>query len=102
MSSVGRAASLAIVERVVTFRAPLVRVGDEKLFGGEESNYPATRVGDHHLLLDPRRRMAIRGGAIGLQREDHPLLDLQRFIERDEPADDRPLVQSQAQPMAEL
>src|SRR5258708_17472131 len=59
---------------------PLVRVGDEKLLGGEERDHPTTHIGRHHLLLDPRRSMTIARPAIGLQLEGHPLLYLHRLV----------------------
>ena len=45
-----------------------------------------------HLLLDPRRRIAVARRAIGFEREHHAFLDLLRIVERVEAGDDRPLV----------
>src|SRR6185437_16970844 len=42
------------------------------------------------------------GRAVGLQREDHPRLQLHRMLQRIQPADDRALVQGQAEAVAEL
>src|SRR5690606_21813269 len=40
--------------------------------------------------------------AVRLEREYHAFLDLHRIVERHEPADDRPLVQRDAEAVAEL
>ena len=57
---------------------------------------------DHDLLLDPGRRAAVGGGAVGLEREEHALLDLDRVVERVQAADDRSLVQADADAVSEL
>ena len=45
---------------------------------------------------------AVLGGAVGLQREDHADLDLDRVIERVQPRDHRRLVEADAEAVAEL
>ena len=60
-------------------------------------------VGGHDdLLLDPRRGDAVLGRAVRLEGDDHALLELDRVVERVEPADDRALVEEQADAVAEL
>src|SRR5262249_8718621 len=81
---------------------PSITVGDEKLLGREEGDHPTAGISDHHFLLDPRGGMAIARGAIRLQREDHPFLNLNRPVERDQPTDDRPFVESEAETVPEL
>ena len=58
--------------------------------------------GDDDLLLDPGRRHAVLGRAVRLERDDHALLQLDRVLERVQPADDRALVQEQPDAVAEL
>src|SRR5262249_56648039 len=84
------------------WRLSLVRVGDEQFLRGKPGNDLDAAVHHDDLLLQPGGRDAIAGRAVGLQREHHALLDLHRGIERGEPADDRALVQRQAEPVAEL
>src|SRR3989454_3811084 len=57
---------------------------------------------DDHLFLDARRRDAVGRRAVGLDREDHPGLELHRVVERVQPADDRPFVEAQPEPVAEV
>src|SRR6266702_3095391 len=80
----------------------LILIGNEQLLGGEERDDLGAGRSDDDLLLDARRRVAVARRAVGLEREDHALLELKRVLERDEAADDRALVQRHAQPMAEL
>src|SRR5919197_111512 len=79
-----------------------VGVRNWQLLCGVEGDHLGAVGGDDHLLLDARRRETVRGRAVGLQREDHALLDLRRVLQRVEPADDRPLVQPEAKAVAEL
>src|ERR1700687_2681306 len=117
MSSLGRAALVAAFVRVVMGASgvfsqgriwagwcwgSLVAVGDEKLLGREQGDYPAAIFGDHQLLLDPCRGPPIGCRAIRFEREDHPLLNFHRVVEGDEPADDRPLVKGEPEPVAKL
>src|SRR6185312_9302219 len=80
---------------------PSIRVGDRQLVGRVERDHLGA-LGRHDVLhRDARRREAVARRAIGLEREHHALLDLHRVLEGVEPADDRPLVEAQAQAMAE-
>src|SRR6266540_6554003 len=80
----------------------LVLVGDRQLLRRVQGDHLGALGGHHHLLLDPRGRVPVRRRAVGLQREDHALADLHRMLHRVQPADDRPLVQAEAEPVAEL
>src|SRR5258708_17295892 len=79
-----------------------IPVRDRQLLGREQRDHAAALVGDHDLFLDARRRIAVLGGAVGFEREHHAFLDLGRMGERDDAADDWPLVQRQPEAMAEL
>src|ERR1700693_16838 len=83
-------------------RAPLVAVRDRQLFRGEQRNHHAALVGHHDLLLDARGGESVLGRAIGFEREYHAGLDLHRVLERNHARDDRPLVQREPEPVAEL
>src|SRR5262245_29125759 len=80
----------------------LVLVRDRQLLRREQCDHAAAFVGHDHFLLDARRRIAVLGWAIGLQREYHALLDLGWVVNRDHARDDWTLVQCQAKPVAEL
>src|SRR5437870_8471010 len=69
-----------------------IRIGHHQLFGGEQREQLWAVRGDHDLLLDSRRRVAVLGRAVRLQGEDHALLELDRVLERVQPAEDGPLV----------
>src|SRR6266567_6845390 len=86
----------------IAISSGLIFIGNEQLLGGEERDDLGAGRSDDDLLLDARRRVAVARRAVGLEREDHALLELKRVLERDEAADDRALVQRHAQPMAEL
>src|SRR4029077_10456593 len=58
--------------------------------------------GDHHLLLDSLRRLAVSRGAVRLEGEEHPFTELDGMLEGVEPGDDRPLVQAETESVAEL
>src|SRR5215813_13939470 len=79
-----------------------ILVGDREFLGREQADDPATGVGHHHLFLDARRRIAVRGRAIGLEREYHAFLDLERMRQRNHPTDDGALMQRQSETMTEL
>ena len=76
--------------------------GDEQLLGGEARDHVAAGRRHDDLLLDARRRAAVGRGAVGLEREDHPLLELDRMVERVHARDHRRLVQADADAVAEL
>src|SRR5581483_12206482 len=59
-----------------------IRVGDEQLLGGEQRDDARALVGHDDLLLDARGREAVARRAVGLEREHHALLDLDRMVER--------------------
>src|SRR5262249_44596328 len=80
----------------------LVPVRDRKLLGGEERDDQGAARRHNDFLLDPRGGDAVGGGAVGLDGEHHARLELHRVVEGVEPADDRPLVQAQADPVAEV
>ena len=81
---------------------PVALAGDQQLLGGELGDHLAPVGGDHDLLLDPGGRPAVAGGPVGLQREDHALLEHLRVVERDQPAEDRLLPDGQADAVAVL
>src|SRR5690606_40084487 len=54
------------------------------------------------IFLDACGREAVLRRAVRLEREDHALLDLHRIVERHEAADDRPLVERDAETVSEL
>src|SRR6476659_4504317 len=80
----------------------LVGVGDEQLVGWETGDDPGTVGGDHDLFLDPRGGHAVLRRAVRLEGDDHALLELDRVLERVEPADDRALVEHHALAVTEL
>src|SRR5262245_23429872 len=51
-----------------------IRVRDEQLVGREARDDLGPVGRDHDLLLDPRRRYAVLGRAVGLERDDHASL----------------------------
>src|SRR6476659_10987789 len=67
---------------------PSIPVGNRQLFRREQRNHAAALVRDHDLLLDAGGGVAVSGGAIGLEREHHALLDLGRMVERDHARND--------------
>ncbi len=75
---------------------------DQQLVGREARDHLAAGRGDDDLLLDPRRRAAVGRCAVGLQREDHPLLERDGVVERVHPRDHRRLVQADADAVPEL
>ena len=75
---------------------------DRQFLGREQRDQRAALVGDHDLLLDARGRIAVGRRALGLEREHHALLDLGRVIHRHHAADDRPLVQVEAEAVARI
>src|SRR5258707_7936211 len=43
---------------------PSVGIGDEQLLGGEQGDYPAAVLSDHHLFLDARGGVAVAGRTV--------------------------------------
>ena len=83
-------------DRLAHHGSPSVLVRDHELFAREERDDPRPVGGHDDLLLDPRGRATVGGRAVRLEGEQHALLQLDRLLERVEPADDRPLVQPDA------
>src|SRR5262249_42763052 len=79
-----------------------VPVGDRKLVGRKECDDLRAARRHDHFLLDAGRGYPIGGRAIGLDREHHTGLQLHRIVERVQAANDRPLVQAQTDPVAEV
>src|SRR5437764_5793296 len=79
-----------------------VGVRDKQFLGGKEGDHAVPVLRHDYLLFDARRRMAVLRRAIGLQGEDHALLDLHRPVEGYEAADDETLVQGEPEAVAEL
>src|SRR5437868_4402081 len=75
---------------------------DEQLLRRETRDHLAAVFRDYELLLDPRRRPAVRRRPEGLEREHHPLLDLGRIVERHETAEDRLLPDREPDPVSVL
>ena len=76
----------AVVLAVVALRdevgaADVRAAGDEQLVGREAGDHVAARRGHDDLFLDPRRGPPVGRSAVGLQREDHPFLELDRVLE---------------------
>src|SRR4051812_22736978 len=102
-SRVSRSMSGTVVAmRASWIIARSVRVGDEELVGWEAGDDLRAVGCDDDLLFDPRRGVTILRRAIGLEGDDHPLLELDGVLERIEPADDRSLVEEQADAVTEL
>src|SRR6185437_9197376 len=78
-----------------------IGVGDRQLVRRVEGDHLGAGRCHDDLLLDARGGEAVARRAIGLEREHHAFLDFHRVVEGVEPADDRPLVQPQSQPVAE-
>src|SRR6188472_3588877 len=79
-----------------------VLVRHEQLLGREVGDDLWPVGGDDDLLLDASRRVAVLGRAVRLEGDDHSLLQLDRMLERVQPADDRALVEEQPNAVAEL
>src|SRR5215218_6676468 len=75
---------------------------DEELLGRELRDHSAARGRHDHFLLDSCCRFAVARGAVGLECEDHALLDLDRVVERVHAGDHRRLVEADPEPVPEL
>ena len=69
----------------VAGRRPVALAGDEQLLGRELRDHLAPVGGHDELLLDAGRRPAVRRRPVGLQGEDHALLEWLWMVERHEP-----------------
>src|SRR5262245_22903021 len=70
-------------------RRPVPGAGHDQGLGREAGQDLVPGLGHQDLLLDPRRRPAVRGRPEILQREDHARLERHRVLERHQPAHDR-------------
>src|SRR5260221_6920319 len=84
--------------------APLASVWicDRQLFGRIERDDFGALGREDHLFLDARSRDAVGRGAIGFDREHHSRFQLDRLLEGCEPRDQRSLVKSEPQAVAEV
>ena len=74
----------------------------QQLLRREARDHVAAGRGHDHLLLDPRRGPPVGRCAIGLEREHHPLFELDRRVERMDARDHRRLVEADADSVSEL
>ena len=81
---------------------PVAGAADEQFLGGEAGDHLAAVGGDDDLLLDARCRPAVGRRPVGLQGEDHPLLENLGVVERDHPAEDRSFPDRQPDAVAVL
>jgi len=79
-----------------------VWICDRQLFGGIKRDDLRALGRENHFFLDARSGDAVARGAVGFDREHHPCLQLDRLLERSEPRDQRPLMQAEPQPVAEV
>src|SRR5579883_467230 len=77
----------------------IVRACDEQLLSREARNHLTAIFGENQLFFDARCCPAVAGGPEGYKREDHPLFDHFRMIQRDEAAEDRFLPDREAHAM---
>src|SRR5262245_60319145 len=80
----------------------LVGVGNWQFLSGVERNDLGAARSEDDLLLDARGGHAVARRAVGLDREHHAGLQLDRLAERVEARDERPLVQAEAEAVAEV
>src|SRR3954462_6937664 len=79
-----------------------VWVGNWQILCRVERNDLGPLRGEDDFLLDARRRNAVSRGAISFHGEHHARLELDRLAERGEARNQRPLVQAEAEAMAEI
>ena len=95
-------AAVASVAREQVGAAHVHLAGDEQLLGREAREDSVAGRRDDHFLLDPGRRAAVGRSAVGLECEDHALLELLRELEGVNARDHRRLVEPDADAVAEL
>src|SRR5262249_28889986 len=78
-----------------------IRIGDRQLFRRIKRDHLGAFGRHHHFLFDACGGIAVGGGTISLEREDHAFLYLEGIIEGVEAADDGALVQAEAESVAE-
>src|SRR5215469_18715684 len=81
---------------------PVLAARHQQFLRGKLCDHLTAVRGDDEFLLDPRGRPAIAGGPVGLQGENHALLQRLGMIQRHQPAEDRLLPDGQADPVAVL
>src|SRR6266404_4936074 len=79
-----------------------VCIGNRQLFRRVQGNDLRSGWRENDFFLDARRGDAVACRAIGLYREDHPGLELDRLPERAQARDERPFVQAETQAVAEV
>src|SRR6267143_5884789 len=79
-----------------------VGVGNRKFLCGIKRNDARTFGRKDHLFLDARGRDAVGRRAIGLHREHHAGLELDRLAQRRQARDERTLVQAETEAVAEI
>src|SRR4051794_36911914 len=79
-----------------------VWVGNWQILCRVERNDLGALRGEDDLLLDARRRHTVGRGAISFYGEHHAGLQFDRLAQRGEARNQRPLVQSEAEAMAEI
>src|SRR5262245_49763145 len=92
----------AIAGDVFATRPRSVLVGDHELLAREERDDLRALGRDDDLLLDAGGRTPVRGRAVGLEGEQHALLQLDRLLEGVQARDDRALVQADPDAVPEL
>src|SRR5258705_5600777 len=79
-----------------------VWICDRQLFGGIKRDDLRALGRENHFFLEARSGDAVPRGAVSFDREYHPCLQLDRLLESSEPRDQRPLMQAEPQPVAEV
>src|SRR5215510_166124 len=91
-----------ITVRIASSQAGSIPVRDRKLVGREEGDDLGAARRHDYFFLDAGRGHPVGRRAVRLDGEHHPRLELHRIVERVQPADDRPLVQAETDPVAEI
>src|SRR5215470_5181703 len=91
-----------VAVRIGSSRTGSIPVRDRKLVGREEGDDLGAAGRHDHFLLDAGRGHPVGRRAVRLDGEHHSGLELHRVVEGVQPADDRPLVQTETDPVAEV